>query len=517
MKVNKKGYLIFESKVAKIKEIFGQLENIFSIDEYKKRLLEITNFIEKLDNGKIEQKLSNRKLKELINKLDSIIRDINNEYSLAYKAYLLTNELNNVVDTMNEYNYQEILAKSKGLLDLLWRITYGGNSTIKEVVNNAFHTIYQIVLQESVLEKSDMYSYILNSDDTFMDMLITLTEEKLNSFPREELNKLELNSYRKMLSNYVLDSSMIKKIAMLSLSDKNIEYLNRKNNATMELLYKRDEVLSEKKELDEKVEINNREVKNLKVVISNARKKIAAYVLVPIMATFGIIYSVTNTCFRAHKVTTRTYNYETNETIGEEESTYEIYAPFHRKGVVKYCNPWHENPMGKGYVREVCEINVTLDDYEKDIYKTALESFRNLNLSFEFSEELTGDINTTKPEWIITETIKDMNDSYPTTYGFGLSLALYGIALTMYTILGKYNDYDYFPDQIKNNYNLIKEAKKELNKYLKVKVIKESYANIGEKIVELKEEYDDCKIKYDCLDIDLSDDIIKEAKKYLRK
>lgn len=516
MKINKKNYLLLESSISKVEEEIKKYDEILDMSMYHNKFNEIVEAIEEIKSFKIEQSLTNKQGKIFIKKLNGIIDDINKDCLPFYQANELTKEINEVVHDMSEYNHTEIENKVIDLLKIAEVLNCKWQEDRKRIMDESYKVIYQAIIEESALEKSKISHAIAMEYPLAKESIDLLIKEDLEKLPKDVLDKIKDNTLDNENACSVVDDYVIKEISSLTLSDKNEEYHVRKNSATMEILDKKDSLIIEKKDLDKEVEKTFDEVADLKIENIKARAKIAAAVLIPVMVFSSITYGLAS-LFRKNKVVTTTSSRINNEEKITELNFDYVLHPAVQKGTIKYCNPWHENGFEGGYIREVVECEVKLDEHSDNFYEEALKHCSITKAYYEVNENPTEELDTVNSEWIIIESAKIDGDYQEDPMGYVWGSLLGVAAIGLYFSLCDMYGSDSAADIVRNNRKILSENIESLKKHVKFKTFKEYYRNIGGKTVKLQEEIHDYNDKYGVINEQIPDDLLNTAKRYLKK
>jgi hypothetical protein len=343
------------------------------------------------------------------------------------------------------------------------------------------------------------------------------TNDKITLLVQKDFSNYSKNTFNSdcLYNGDIIYEHMIDKMASLTLNKKKEEYLKRKNNATMELLNQKDELLKEKADLDNEAKEVKKEVKNLRINMNLARLKFASLILVPTIL-IGIPTYFVGKAFKKTRIDSKTYSYINKEKkLVDTNSEYKRQLQL-RKGTVKICGNWKESPTGEGYLREVTEFGLDLDNHDDDIYTKAIEATENPKSYIEVNVDPNSNLDLENPEVIIIESIRDDSDYQEEPLAYIITAPAIAFLVLLFTAMLELGDIFYL-EALSNCIDDIKENKRYLKGEFNLKVIKERYEQIGDKIVKLQEEYHNYGINYEELADRIPEEVIVEAKKYLKK
>lgn len=500
------------TKINEIKEILIKLESLFDVKKYYAELNEISDIA--LDTKVALGEIGHN---DIALRLDRLRETLEKEYLPFYRIYLLSTHANNIVDEMDENNYNEIIAIVQELVYHVDEVLglYSNkdmDDKKKKIIMDSYEPIYQVLINESMIEKHSLLDYCNQDfiDEEVKFELGKIIRKEFNNLPKEEVVKIELAHIDKGLGYNFLNQETIKKIGRNSLSKKNDEYISRRKSATQAFLSNNNNLTNQKKELDtEKKSSRSERRKLIARLVALRLKIISIFAICPISiaSLCGYLGSLAD---RYYKGTTITYNKETKEPVGKEEIKYD-YTDNVYQAIIKICSPWEKNPDGEGYIRTVEECtykdekNTTGFDIDE-----ILNSITERNRYTETQPILYENDSTTDGTILVSETVYDYNDSRPVVFLIVFFAFLGGLAGLIPPAI--YHDGGPYDKDLNEIYKILDQ----LNKIVKWKTIKESYVQIGEKTVKLQEEYDNVVDKYGNED-KISKELLDVAKKYIRK
>lgn len=165
------------------------------------------------------------------------------------------------------------------------------------------------------------------------------------------------------------------------------------------------------------------------------------------------------------------------------------------------------------------EVTYTSTELSENIdFEELLKSINNRSQYLQKKNKLDSSDSMTEPEMVVTETVVDKNDSYPHVEAIVL-LPLVGLVILGIIDCVLYHfDKDYFA-KLKETYRDIKDDKRNLRKEKKGKitrkVIVKRLTEIGNKTVELQEEYTEAIDKYGDIENKIDPELIQDAKRYV--
>ena len=519
-------YNKYEVSKLKLKNALDRIRDLFDVREFDNRVLNIQEEIDNLKNSKVEVDIE---YSEYASSLDEMLKSINFEYFPYYNIYLLTEDVNKIINSMNEENYINIKSHVINLIEAVEDIEEATekekSSEQKSVLDAAYKAIYQALLYEETIDKDRILSYVMiNTDQIVNENIGLLIKEDIKKLPQEEIVDIELCQLRSDLGHNYISLDIIKRLSRFLLGNKFNEYQNRKRTATMSFLESVDKLKKDNAKIATDKKENHKEIRKLRFDLAAKRLKFTTYVLLPVMFVAGTTYIGTKIS-RKYKIKTNSYVLETNKII-ENNEEYEEHAYDHEINVMWY-GPWQEKSDGNGYIRHIIEARFTSngEPIDIDIKKTVDEiknnpNYSNVNISTEEKSKLDLGDNTTEGETIITERVKDLSDSV-TNEASCIALGICGILLLLLAeALVMLDNVEYF-SILKGKWNDIKIGRSDLKNVLLGKItrkmVKTRYETIGDKKVELQEEYTELLGKYTDFGSNLSaqeEEIIKE---YIKK
>lgn len=522
MPKNNSNYGTYLAKIMNLKQIFSKLSNIWNEDGLE---LNIDNFVNEVES--IEKEVRNLEktgdevpYQLYCSRLDYIENEINKQYGPLYKIYKYTIRINSLVNNINEDNINDVANVTKELIYIIADLKVFGN-VYEDVLNQAYRAIYNVIKHEAVIDKSITLDYLVSkNNDSIREHLGQLLAEDLKLLPSGVVADLELRHSDEGLGYDFLSSDAVKMIGLLSLQDKNDEYLKRKKSATAIILEKADEIAREKKKINKKNDgINKEEMSKIRGNMAKAYAKLLALILIPIISTYGMSL-LGGLIKKKYKTTTLDYNLLNKNNTIEEKESYSDYEYQYQINIKKY-SPWRENPDG-GYIRDVIEYDYKDTESNTKVNPEELmKSLRDRSVYPEFKDVLNEEDNTTEEEIIVNEIIQDRTDAigHPLTVSAASIFWVIVVALVLY---GLHDDgYWSYPDNFKEAFTDSLDYSKMYFEKRKGRItrttIRESFSKIGDKAVKLQEEIANATYKYGDLSEEINPEIIKEVKTYTKK
>ena len=82
-----------------------------------------------------------------------------------YEIYLLTSKISIQIRNINSDNINEVIEQTLKLVTAINNLRNNLNDQEKELVNNAYQAIYNVILYEEIFERNDVFNYIMKEDD----------------------------------------------------------------------------------------------------------------------------------------------------------------------------------------------------------------------------------------------------------------------------------------------------------------------------------------------------------------
>ncbi len=514
-------YNEYKASVKNLEKIFVKLQGLkdnegfnINFDNYVKEFERIKDVVSAL--RKNTNNISS--YQKYCEELDYIASKLDCEFSNIYFINSYSTKINRMLRKMDESNYKDVVDDTKRLIECVINFD-SSNEKDEEIINSAFKTIYNVLLNEAVIDKREVCNYIIKKNSAFIrenvGSLITDNSSK------EDLKSLELNNREEGLGYDGIDSNILKKIGSKSLSKKIEKYEQRRQNATSEFLNNLYEVKKEKDSLDtDRTNKRERILDESRYAIRSGAKALAL-----IMTPMLILVGLWKIGGDEYKHTHIKKNVITNEQIGEEEVTYNL-AKYLYKAEVKKISPWREKDDGKGYIRDITtyvyeskERTDSVDPYE------IMKSMSAKEITNEEKDILYDDDNTTTTDIIITETIRDTND-YRHSVSTSLALIAAGLlafGVSDYTI---FKECDVRRDYCRYTYECVDEFISDLKDVLSAMdirltsiVTRERIDYVGNRIVKLRDEYHDINDKYGDINYNqaISTETLQDIKKYAKR
>ncbi len=504
-----RGYQKYDSAVKNLEGILDKVKVIFDITNYQSLLNEIKTKVEndedlskKMPYAGMQSDLEAFVFDDYVKKIEEITKKIEEELKPFYETYLLYTKINLNIAKISDENIIDIIDTTRMLVDSLNLLTNNLTDEQKVIVDEAYKTIYNVILYEEIFERNDILSYV-NSLNTiaFKENLGRLLGNDLNKLSEEVIINENLNNIgTEGLGFDYFNEDIIRQVSSKTVGEANSSYLRRKNEAIDKITTKVNNAIEKKDKLTTKYLENKYQIKNLKLNKNLLTLKALSVVLVPVItitAGYRIGKSKSNKVDE-YKTITRTINLETGNLIGNQVEEFDEHSTTYVATVLK-CGPWHSNNIGNGYIR-----NVTAYDYitpetanETDDFHITKDNLDgNLIEKYQYIEakdNLDSNENTTDTTIIITETYQDKTISRKSTK-FIIPFTLLGIGLgaLISFILAYTKIYDI--ETIQNAlYNLDKKIKERIASN---EDIKKELKKLQEYAIELQKELQDVERKY---------------------
>lgn len=365
-------------------------------------------------------------------------------------------------------------------------------------LSNLDTPIFNYFLKVSRLKTIFEFGNISNKDK-YQSQLADIEQEVKEQIHNGKEKSIDFDKYNQRLDE------------IISLVDKESkEYQTRKQNALMEVLTKNDELVKEKRELDDKVKAESIRIKGLRVDLAKVASIVGAFTLItPIFGAGGVALGTLTNESIAYKKTANSYIAKTHEPVGDSQITYDI-EKYDYKIIVKVCSPWVEGEFTDGYSREVIEYEFIGNGNKDEVNIEQMLKSGEAKYYMEAKKTLDSKDSTEQREVIITEITNDKSDYKITEAGYGY-MALLGV---LCGVIGGLITYLCF---VCSSYDLsdLKYAIRELrDAKITRKQIKESYEQIGDKVILLQTECQKDSDEYLELLDKISPELLKTADKF---
>ena len=501
-----RNYEEFEANVISLKKIFEKLDGIFNIEYYKGLLSDVEKEVANIENSKVA--LEEIDYTEFAKKLNKITRDIDIEYLPYYEVYLYTTYLNELVNTMNETNYDQLKKTAIDLINGLSVLTYSKKIDQKKVLTEAYKSLYEVICNEEIINRDDVLQYIKSKNKVSINENISLLiKNDLELLPKINQVEIELKYRNEGLGYDYLSSDVIKEIALTKFEDKRKEFELRKQEVTSHLVSEIQEVNSKRSKLDNIKE--TRAIKS-KEISKKGRKisiRIISAALAPILLTSGaVLLSAKRARFK--KMHKTSYILETKEVINSSE----YYSSDNKNEMYIYkYGEWKETEDG-GYIRDVTRWYYSPRDGEEvNVEDIVSDLFGSKKVYTEEKKSLRQEDNIDTSKIYVTQYIVDNNDTKPD----GITMFLLGLIIFLFSssIPGVYFSSDSFRESLE----IFKRTKAAFKDMVNWKEIKTRYAKIGDEEFRIQEEYKDVTKTYGDLLDSLDENDVALVKKYINK
>lgn len=429
-----RGYQKYDAMVKNLEGIFNKINKIFDISEYKKELDKI------IDDASNDSSFSNKMLYEgmqldyesliydsYIKRLYELQEKIENNLMPVYEIYLLTSKINIEVKNISSDNIGDVIDQTLRLVSTINNLRNNLNDQEKELVNNAYQAIYNVILYEEIFERNGVFNYIIKlNNSSIKENIARLLAKDLNKLSQEDIIDEELKGINTEGLGYdYLTLDVIKKVALKTVGETNSEYQERKRDAILEINKKNNRLISKRNALEEELKKNKGLIKNLRVNKALLISKACSIVLVPVItiSAGGLIGKAKSDKITEYKTITRTVDLNTGNVIGDISYEYDDKVTTYAATVL-VCDPWRKNPVGEGYVRNVKAYDyvsssdtpfiATTGDSQEGIHDTNRKVDSNIKFKYQYTEAtdtLKIGENTTDKSTLVIETYQDKSDS----------------------------------------------------------------------------------------------------------
>lgn len=528
-----RGYQKYDAMVKNIEGIFNKINQLFDISEYKKELDKIIN------DASNDSSFSNKMLYEgmqldyesfiydnYIKRLDDLQKKIENELMPLYEIHLLISKINIGVKNISSDNIGDVIDQTLRLVSTINNLRNNLNDQEKELVKNAYHVIYNVILHEEIFERNDIFNYIMKlNNSSIKENIARLLARDLNKLSQEDLIDEDLKGITTEGLGYdYLTLDVIKKVSLKTIGETNSEYQERKRAAILEVNKKNNRLITKRNALEEELKNNKGLIKNLKINKALLISKACSIVLVPVItiSAGGLIGKAKSDKITEYKTITRTVDLNTGNVIGDISYEYDDKVTTYAATVL-VCDPWRKNPVGEGYVRNIKAYDyvsssdtpfiATAGDSQEGIHDTNRKVDSNIKFKYQYTEAtdtLKIGENTTDKSTLVIETYQDKSDSristkyiIPFTIGgvvLGALLDVLAILLRVYDL----NDIKRIMNRLNNQIeskNMNNECiLEELNKLKEESLlIEDEYGNTARKYGMSVEKLESKRLEYEQL------------------
>lgn len=423
-------YARYLANIENLDGILSELQGITDIDRYQREIQEIKDEIANQRGNKFSVNYT------LYNsRLEKIAEECNAKYTNPYDLSTMIEELESSIKEFSENNSKVMVEKAKVLIDKLLVCISKLDDNIEEkemnIMNKAFEVLYAAILNESVIERTEILDYTLSKNNVLIKESLgaIIRKNVKNCLPKSVLNEL------KRVEGPGLDglnNELLTELAAQALKEKRDGYVNRRKTALAEVLASRDELKRKRKEFREGKKDDRKSVANLTFTGTGLSLKLAACVLVPIAITVGSIIGA-GELFKFNMGTkkNKVYNAETKKVISEEVVSYDTYIDKAYRATIQVCSPWYEtkNIFGtKFYARDVTEYEYKSNEVVENLdAKDVIKSLKESDHKRETKGKLEGNDSTENPEIIVSEYTFD--DIYETRWLAWIVMAIIDAAI----------------------------------------------------------------------------------------
>ena len=412
----KNGYEELSTLIKNLNGSLNMVEHTIDITSYRRRLKDIKEAAHK-DNFRETKMVDGLKdsydffsLSPYIEQVKDLQEELDKKVKPFYEAYLLTEKINQELANINQENADKVLGKVVKLIDVIKSLNANDNKDFNKIINGAYNCIYRVLFKERRLNRSDVLNHTLVSgNDALKESLGRLMENDVKTVDPILLRDTQLEH---MDTEGLSFDHLTPEILDALLNNKSLERRNRANSAYADFQSRFE---SQKKELDIQYGESTEQIRNLRCDQLKDYVKRGSLLLIPLV-TLGIGYlsgTALSNKIDTYRTTTRTINYQTNQTIGKEDVIYSEKESMYTATIL-INSPWSKKPYGTGYSRSVVAYEYIKDDEELSIERIRKNN-REKYKYIEYANTIPAGENTTDAVIYVTETIQDKSDSKKST------------------------------------------------------------------------------------------------------
>lgn len=408
----------YDAKVKNLEGIFKKVRGLFDVKKYEQELANIIAEVESNEELKKEREyfqtdITYSILKGYIDRVDSIVEKLNEDYVPFYEIYLLSSKIDSMLSNVTADNIDEIISDTKALLEAMRKLNHEGKPERIKVIEDAYRTVYGVILHEEEFELSVILDYIKDKNSNIdRENLGRLIEKDINKLDIKDVFAEELEGIHKDGLGYdYLSKDFVSKLSKKVVGNPNSLYQERKRESIRRIADKAQDLQREKNRVVAKRELTKKELKNLRITMTKVYAKLLAFVLIPVMtysAGKGIGRAISNN-ITEYQAITRTINAETKQIVDGPEITWEEQNTAYVASVI-VKTPWRKNPAGVGYIRNATVYEYITPDDVSDDYHISVEDLEGNVLEkygyIEPKDTLDATDSMTDVEVLITETYK---------------------------------------------------------------------------------------------------------------
>ncbi len=364
----------------------------------------------------------NARLKKLITEFAGDIYPVYNAYSLFT---IIEKDLNEQGIFDSELN-DEIIDNLIKLVDQVNKINTFGKVEVTEIIDKAYQTIYAGLLYEARFGKHRVLNHILelNLDANREKLGLLILADAQSYIERGELTRDEM--HREQIKHIsegpgydYLSMPFISRLSELHYGSLKQHYLEVQKNELDAIASGYKKYLGEMTALNKEISEQKWDIRKFKLNIGTLRVSTCAFLLIPLIAAGagGFVGKKIGDNIPEFRTTTRTYNYDTGEEIGEPIVEYTSVETSY-VATIEVGEPWHAKPGG-GYIQEVSAYEFNAPVGASGDHRITEEDIkRNLRKKYTVSvvkEELGPEDSMTDTTVNITETFQDKTIHQPST------------------------------------------------------------------------------------------------------
>lgn len=496
------GFKRFDAEEKNLVGILDKVSNILDVSSYRESLDKIKmstlgdeDFAKVMPLSGMQATYESMLYDKYSKEIEALTAKANDELLPFYKIHALTEEIKEQIKNISSDNIAETLNYTKLLIDAINSVNAGDRTDKKKLIDEAYKTIYQVLLYEEIFDRSDILSYI-----RYLNLAVN--KENLGRLLAEDLKRIDRQALLSADLKYMseeglgydyLTEDFIRKISRVTVGEDNSEY-KRKRKETIESLKTKVEDFKFRKNgtIDSLRELKKDKFKlyrNKSILYT----KLLSIAMIPIItiSAGGLIGKVSSDKIDEYKTITRTIDLDTNRIVGEPNIIYDEHETTYVATITKYT-PWKSNPSGVGYIRNATSYEYIApkdagDDYhitENDINENIREKY-----SFvEMKDVLDENDSLTDSTILVTETYQDKSDSRKSTkfiIPFTITGAVLGILIDIALIAFRIYDKYELEKLIYKINSRIKENSTQIDD------VKKTLLDFKNELLEIQNEYDE--------------------------
>lgn len=501
-----RGHKAFDSKSKNIEGIFTKLEGILDTTKYQEEYLAILLDLKRDPSMSAKMLSENMQMDyegfvydKYSERLDTLTKSLEKDALPFYEIHLLCDKINSNLNDISGNNIHIVVDLTKSLINALNKINTHNGKEKNKIINNAYKTIYSVIMYEELFDRSDIFDYVKKLNiPVNIENLGRLLYEDLRTLDKQDLIDEDLKSLKtEGLGHDYLDRSIIKKVSNKTVGEANSEYQERKRRVVEDLNEKVSDLYDSKNKTINYLDKNKSELKDLykrkRILVS----KMMSLLLVPVVtisAGYGI-GKASSEKITEYKTITRTVDANSGKLVGEVEEVYDEHATTYVATVIEE-GPWKVNRNG-GYTRTVIAYEYkTPENAEEGYHASTSDIKKNITEKYRYVEAkdiLEETDSTTDSTILITETYQDKTVSRKSskyTMPFTIAAAFISLFFDLAVLLVPALGYEEAKRRLEGLNREIESKKYDQN------VIMQRIENLKEYASEVNKEYNEAVMKY---------------------